>query len=56
MPLFIGDWDKQNGTPVVRVYIIAVDPHSETVAALVDRKLVFNIPASQIIWSRWGND
>lgn len=60
MPIFIGNWDKQDGTPVLRVYVVAIDMANKTVAALVDtqknsRKIVFDIPAAQITWDHWAN-
>jgi hypothetical protein len=55
MPLFVADWDKQNGTAVVRVYVVAIDTKNKTVAVILNRKLIFDIPAEQITWDHWAN-
>ena len=53
--MFVADWDKQDKTPILRAYIISVNNAKQTVTAIVDRKLVFNIPANQITWDHWAN-
>lgn len=55
MPIFIGDWDKQDDSPIVRIYAISVDHATQTVVAMVNKKLVFGIPAKQIVWHHWAN-
>lgn len=55
MPLFIADWDKQDGNSAKRIYVIDINIEHQTVVALVDKKLVFNIPATQVTWDHWAN-